>query len=379
MNRTTLEMKTTTEPASTLYLGLELSKKSWKLAFSAGGQKVRTVAVDGGDVAAVVRAGAVAKAKLGVPSDARMLSCYEAGRDGFWVHRALVAAGLQNLVVDPASIEVDRRQRRAKTDRLDATRLVQQLVRHDEHGDRMRAVRVPTPEQEDERRPERELGRLKKERGAHQARIRALLALHGVSVNTLRVGLEVMIERAMGADGKALPPHLVAELRREAQRLAMVRTQIRELEKARKAALKNPSGRAAEIAAKLMELRGIGFNVATLSAVEFFAWRSFQNAKQVGSCAGLTPTPFASGDVSREQGISKAGNRRVRAMMIEIAWQWLQRQPHSTLSRWYEQRFGGNGNRARRVGIVALARRLLVALWRWVDQGIKPDGALMKA
>lgn len=168
---TALDMKTTTTQAPTLYLALELSKRLWKLAFTAGGQKVRTATINGGDVAGVLRAVATAKEKLELPANARVLSCYEAGRDGFWIHRRLTKAGIENLVVDPASIEVDRRLRRAKTDRLDAAKLVQQLVRHDERGDRMRAVRVPTAEQEDARRPGRELERLKKEHAAHRARI----------------------------------------------------------------------------------------------------------------------------------------------------------------------------------------------------------------
>ncbi len=378
MNRTALEMQPTTNRNTTLYLALELSKATWKLAFSVGGQKVRTVNVPGGDVAGVVRATRAMKAKFGLHSDVRVLSCYEAGRDGFWIHRALVEAGFENIVVDPASIEVDRRQRRAKTDRLDATKLAHQLVRHIEFGDQMRAVRVPTPEQEDARRPERELERLKKERSAHQARIRALFALHGIDPKNIGSGMAMLIVKVRAENGKPLPPHLAAELRREAQRLEMVRAQILELERARKAALKKPSGRVAEIAAKLMRLKGIGVNVSTLCAVEFFAWREFKNRKQVGSCAGLTPTPYASGEVAREQGISKAGNRRVREMMIEIAWQWLQHQPHSTLSRWYEHRYARNGNRARRIGIVALARKLLVALWRYVEKDVRPDGALLK-
>ena len=379
MTRTALEMNTTTKQTSMLYLALELSKEAWKLAFSTGGQKVRTVTVHGGSVARVVRATAATTAKLGLPSDTPVLSCYEAGRDGFWIHRALLAEGFKNLVVDPASIEVDRRERRAKTDRLDATKLVLQLVRHDERGDRMRAVRVPTPEEEDSRRPGRELERLKKERSAHQARIRSLLTLHGIGATKLGSGFAALVTKMHTPNGGPLPAHLAAELRREAERLEVVREQIHELEKARSAAVHAGSGRAARLAASMMLLKGIGVNVATICADEFFAWRSFQSGKQVGSCAGLTPTPYDSGGSRHEQGISKAGNRRVRGIMIEIAWQWLRYQPQSALSRWYGERFGNNGGRARRVGIVALARKLLVALWRYVDQGIVPDGALMKA
>jgi transposase len=379
MPRTALDIQPTTNSKPTLYLAMELSKDSWKLAFSTGSQKVRTVAVHGGSIMGVVRAAAAAKVKLGLRSDVRVLSCYEAGRDGFWIHRALTVAGFENLVVDPSSIEVDRRERRAKTDRLDATKLVHQLVRHDERGDRMRAVHVPTPEEEDARRPGRELERLKKERSAHQARIRALLALHGINEAKLGAAFGALVSKVRGAAGQPLPPHLAAELRREADRLEVLRGQIKDLEHARAAALKVPTGRAAQMAASMMLLKGIGVNAATIYAFEFFSWRSFRNGKQVGACAGMTGTPYNSGGTSREQGISKAGNRRIRAIAIEIAWQWLRHQPQSRLSLWYAERFGNNGGRARRVGIVALARKLLVALWRYVDQGVIPDGALMKA
>lgn len=378
MDRTTL-VKDTTKAKATLYMAIELSKASWKLAFSNGGQKVRIVTVHGGSVAGVLEAVAAAKAKLGMPADARVLSCYEAGRDGFWIHRALVAGGVENLVVDAASIEVDRRKRRAKTDRLDATKLLQQLVRHDERGDRLRAVRVPTPAEEDARRPGRELERLKKERSGHQARIRALLALHGIGATKLGKGFGVLVSRMSQPNGEPLPRQLVAELCREAARLEMVRAQIAELEKCRGREVEARAGKAAQMAASLMLLKGIGVNAATITAYEFFSWREFKNGKQVGACAGLTGTPYDSGGTSREQGISKAGNRHVRAIIIEVAWQWLRYQPRSALSRWYAARFASGSGRSRRIGIVALARKLLVALWRYVDQGIIPDGALMKA
>jgi transposase len=377
--RTALDDQATTNSKQTLYLALELSKASWKLALTVGGQKVRTVAVHGGSVTGVLRAIADAKARLGLPAETRVLACYEAGRDGFWIHRRLVTAGIENLVVDPASIEVDRRERRAKTDRIDATKLVMQLVRHDERGDRLRVVRVPTPEQEDARRPARELERLKKERTGHQTRIRALLALHGIAETRLGRGFEKLVSRLHGPDGEPLPARLREELKREAERLELVREQVAELERARTAGLKAGQGAAAQVAARLMLLKAIGPNAATIFAVEMFAWRAFRNGKQVGAAAGMTGTPYDSGGTSREQGISKAGNRRVRAIAIEIAWRWLKLQPQSRLSRWYAERFAAGSGRARRVGIVALARKLLVALWRYVDQGIVPDGAMMKA
>lgn len=377
MSRSTLE-KRTTNPSPALYLAMELSKKTWKLAFSDGGQKVRTMAVHGGAVNAVLRSCTAMRAKFGLPSDAPVLSCYEAGRDGFWIHRALAAAGVTNLVVDPASIEVDRRERRAKTDRLDASKLVMQLVRHVERGDRMRAVRVPTPEEEDARRPGRELERLKKERTSHATRMKALLTLCGIDAARLSSSFGELVRAMRQANGAPLPRHLRDELAREAERLQLVRKQIAELERARSTQLRG-SSKAAQMAASLMLLKGIGPGAATTYAYEFFSWREFKNGRQVGAAAGMTGTPYDSGGSSREQGISKAGNRRVRAIAIQVAWQWLRNQPTSKLSRWYAERFASGGSRARRVGIVALGRKLLVALWRYVDQGVVPDGALMKA
>ena len=378
MNRTALE-KDTKNTQTTLYMAMEVSKASWKLGFSTNGTKVRVVTTHGGSVPSVVRAIAEAKVKLGLGKDVRVLSCYEAGRDGFWIHRALLAEGIENVVIDRSALEVDRRKKRAKTDRIDVTRMVLQLIRHDQYGDRLRIVRVPTPEEEDARRPIRELERLKKERSAHQARMRALLALHGVDQSKLSRGFGLLVPKILGKDGKPLPRYLVEELRRETERLELVRSQIVRMEKERAACLDKCSGKSAKMAAQLMQLRGIGANAATVTSYEFFSWRAFKNGKQVGSCAGLTGTPYDSGGSSREQGISKAGNKHVRAIIIEIAWQWLRYQEQSRLSKWYQSRFEGMGKRARRVGIVALARKLLVALWRYVDQGIIPDGALMKA
>jgi len=377
VSRSTLE-KRTTNPNPTLYLAMELSKQSWKLAFSDGGRKVRTAAVHGGAVNAVLRTCMSMKLKFGLPSDAPVLSCYEAGRDGFWIHRALTAAGVKNLVVDPASIEVDRRERRAKTDRLDAAKLVNQLMRHTERGDRMRAVRVPTPEEEDARRPGRELERLKKERTSHTTRMKALLALCGIDAAKLSSAFGQLVAVMRQANGTQLPPQLRDELSREAARLDLVRKQIAELERVRSRQLRGGS-KAAQMAASLMLLKGIGPGAAMTYAYEFFSWREFKNGKQVGAAAGMTGTPYDSGGSSREQGISKAGNRRVRAIAIQIAWQWLRNQPTSKLARWYMQKFASGGSRPRRIGIVALGRKLLVALWRYVDQGVVPEGALMKA
>jgi transposase len=361
-----------------LYVALELSGKSWKLAMTDGTVKIRMATVPTGAIAGVLFAAKKAKEKLGLEQAARIVSCYEAGRDGFWIHRALVAAGFENVVVDPSSIEVDRRQRRAKTDRLDAQKLVAQLVRHVERGDRFHVVRVPSVRDEDDRRLERELLRLKKERQAHVVRMLSLMALHGVcSKVTAHFGLLVGALRQ--PNGEPLPPALSAELKREADRLELVRTQIRALEKARRERIRARSTRAAQVAAMLTTLRGVGENSASILAHEFFGFRDFDNGRQVGACAGMVGAPYSSGNVDQEQGITKAGNRRVRATAIELAWAWLWYQPESALAQWYTRRFADQGGRMKRVGIVALARKLLVALWRYSKDGIIPDGAQLKA
>ena len=377
MSRTVPE-KITTKSGEVLCVGLELSSKNWKLAMTLDGVKVRMSTVAAGSVSEVARAVAKAKEKLGLRPDARIVSCYEAGRDGFWIHRELVKVGIENLVVDPSSIEVNRRQRRAKTDRLDAKKLAIQLLRHTEIGDRFSVVRVPSPEDEDARRPDRELLRLKKERQQHTARMMSLLNLQGVRC---AVGAEfgIVLDTLRQRDGEPLPPALLAELHREWDRLVLVRQQVKLLEKARHARIREKATLATQMAARLVLLKGVADNSASILCTEFFGFREFKNRRQVGACAGMVGTPFDSGYSDREQGISKAGNRRVRALAIELAWAWLWYQPESKLALWYTAKFGGHSSRMRRVGIVALARKLLVALWRFAEHGIIPEGAIMKA
>jgi transposase len=239
-------------------------------------------------------------------------------------------------------------------------------------------VHVPSAEDEDARRQVRELLRLKKERQAHVVRMKSLLALHGVRCK-VKVKFGVLLDTLRQADGRPLPPDLAAELKRESERLELVRRQVLQLEQQRRARIQEGKSRAAQVAARLMTLRGIADNAASIFACEFFGWRKFQNRRQVGASSGMVGAPYASGAVNQEQGITKAGNKRVRAISIELAWAWLRNQPDSALTRWYATRFGNHGGRMRRVGIVALARKLLVALWRYADQGIVPEGAQMKA
>ena len=361
-----------------LSVSLELSKKSWKLAFSDGSaRRPRVVTVPARDWDRFGQEVEKAKERFDLPSNASVRSCYEAGRDGFWIHRTLLHRGIQNIVVDPASIEVDRRKRRAKTDRLDALKLVAQLIRH-HRGERVwSVVRVPDVPDEDARHLHRDLDVLKAERRNHRMRIQSLLFTHGIDLKVGRKFLEALPGLRQW-DGQPLPTSLQARLVREYQRLQAVQEQIRELEKERKVLLATSRTKSVEQAKLMAQLCGIGTTSSWVFVMELFGWRQFANRRQVAGAVGLTPTPYQSGDSPREQGISKAGNPRVRTMMIEIAWSWLRYQPDSKLSKWFWERFGKGNARQRRVGIVALARRLLIDLWRLVEFGIVPDGARLK-
>jgi transposase len=361
-----------------LNVSLELSKKSWKLAFSDGGsRRPRVVTVPARDWERLEAEVAKAKARFGLTDDSPVRSCYEAGRDGFWIHRALLHRGIENIVVDPASIEVNRRRRRAKTDRLDAVKLVMQLIRH-HRGEKVWSVlRVPGVPDEDARQLHRDLDVLKEERRNHRMRIQSLLFTQGTDLKVGRKFLEIL-PRLRQWDGSPLPPSLQARLVREHQRLLKAEEQIRELEKERKTMLETSKTMPVEKAKLMAQLCGIGTTSSWVFVMEFFGWRHFRNRREVAGAAGLSPTPYQSGDSPREQGISKAGNPRVRTMMVEIAWSWLRYQPESKLSKWFWQRFGKGSARQGRVGIVALARRLLIDLWRLVEFGVVPDGARLK-
>jgi transposase len=368
MTPTTREM----DGSKVLFVALELASKTWKLAFARDLSSPRLRTIHASDMVAFEAEVVAAKAKLGIPPDARVSCCYEAGRDGFWLHRWLVAHGYENIVVDPASIEVERRQRRRKTDRLDAIKLVSRLARHSWGEKVWSVVRVPLPEMEDRRRLIRERERLVRERTQHQARLRGLLAGQGIQVKKL-----VDAPHAIRlCDGQPLPPRLANELRRELDRLNLVNRQLNEVDKALAQELAG-NDVVGERSQRVARLKAIGPVCSSVLALEFF-WRDFRNRRQIGAAVGLTGTPHQSGEMAHEQGVSKAGNRRVRAVIIEIAWVWLRYQPDSALSRWFHARFGTASGRMRRVGIVALARRLAIALWRFASQGIVPEGAIFK-
>lgn len=377
MNETTQSQYST---LSTLCVAFELSNKKWKLGFTIGlGQKPRERSIDAGDLLALEEEIRLAKKRFGLPADTRVLSCYEAGRDGFWIHRYLVAQGIENLVVDAASIEVPRRARRAKTDRMDVGKLLTMLIRYDCGEKKVwSVVNVPSVEAEDKRHLHRELATLKTDRTRHINRIKGLLVGQGVRLPVRDNFLEG-IESIRLWDGSPLPSGLRARVEQEYANLQFVQQQIKALEAERKQLIRTSNDPSVEKVRWLMRLKGIGENSAWLFVMEFFGWRQFRNRREVGALAGLTPTPYQSGDGSREQGISKAGNRPIRAMVIEIAWGWLRHQPQSELSRWFWERFGHGSKRMRKIGIVALARKLLVALWRYLEFGEVPAGAQLKA
>lgn len=318
-----------------------------------------------------------AKASLGLPADAPVRSCYEAGRDGFWVHRALSAHGIVNVVVDPSSMTVDRRARRAKTDRLDATALVIQL-QHAVAGDRRgwRELRVPSVEAEADRHVQREWETVREDRKRTRNRIQGLLATHGLVLPLTRHFLSY-VATARGWDGGALPAPLVDRLTREWAALQHSEARLLTLRRARLARVQVQGDRVAEQTQTLARLRGIATNGALTLTTELFAWRAFRNGRQIGAIVGLTPTPHRSDQIVIERGISGSGNRRVRAVSIQLAWSWLRRQPQSPLTQWFHRRFGTHP-RARRIGIVAVARKLLIALWRYLEYGVVPAGATFK-
>ena len=363
--------------APVLYLALDLGWREWKLAFTTGlGQPPRLKTINARSTTALLGQIKAAKKRFGLPEDAPVVCCYEAGRDGFWLHRFLLVQGIQNLVVDSSSIEVNRRQRRAKSDRLDAVKLVQQLIRwHNGEKKVWSVVHVPTVEQEDQRQLHRELIKLKADQTAQGNSIKGLLAGLGLCVKVDET-LPTQLENLRQWDGAKLPPALHQRLLREFQRWQLIDRQIRELEAERVAKIRDDKTPHVEKVRRFLNLRGIGDNGAWLLVYEFFAWRTIKNRREVGSLAGLTPTPYSSGESRREQGISKAGNRRVRWMMTELAWSWTRYQPQSELSQWYKKRFGGGNKRMRKVGIMALARKLLIALWKYVEGGEAPAGAM---
>ena len=366
-------------------LAIELSKKSWIVAVNTPlSDKISRYTLKPCDwkellkLSERIRTRAAGELKKRVD----VISCYEAGYDGFWLHRLLEARGIRNYVIDPASVQVDRLARRAKTDRVDVERLLRSLMAYLRGEPKVwSVVRVPSVSEEDDRRPHRERGRLIGERIQHVNRIKGLLAIHGIyDYQPLHRDRMQRLKGLQTADGHQLSPRLKAEIVRELQRLELLLGMINTIE-AERDAIASAKAKVEHSNAKkiqdLVKVKSIGPEFATALVSEVF-YRSFDNRKQLAGYLGLTPSHFQSGPMCRDQGISKAGNTKARTTMIELAWMWLQYQPGSALSVWFHNRVGKLKGRIRRITIVAVARKLLIALWRYLETGLVPDDAILK-
>ena len=367
----------------TIFVAIELSQKDWLVTLhSPDRDRLSRHKVGVGDGAELLslldRVRARAHRALGAMPG--VASCYEAGYDGFWLHRFLRAHGIESYVFDPASIAVEQRGRRAKSDRIDGEQLVRTLMAYLRGEPRVvRIVRVPSPDQEDARRASRERDRLVGEQTGHTNRIKALLRLHGFAVgNPRRRDWLKWLADQRDWQGQPVPPQMLAEIEREHARLMLVREQL--------AALENPLAQAQTTSAAvemgrrqemLFRLKSLGPAFTTSLTSEVF-YKDFSNGRQVGSYFGLAPSPWKSGGTDREQGISKAGNPRARHKAIELAWLWVRHQPDSALTQWFRERTRNVSKRIKRIAIVALARKLMVALWRFLTTGVVPTGAKLK-
>jgi transposase len=368
---------------NTVHVAIELAVSSWLVAARLpGAEKVRLHRIEGGDTAAllalIAELRSSASRKLG--GVAEVACCFEAGRDGFWLQRLLAAHGIAAHVLEPASVLVNRRARRAKTDRLDAEGMLRVLAAW-LGGDRQvcSMVRVPTPEEEDAKRPHREREHLVQEKLRLVNRIEALLFTQGIRARPSLRSWERDLAELRTGDGRALPPLLRAELDRLRRRLVLILELIRETETERAEALAAAADDAtARKITALQRIRGVGANFAAVLGREVF-YRSFANRRQLASYVGIAPTPHQSGGTDRDRSISRAGNARARTTLIQLAWLWLRYQPGSALATWFRERVGALQGRTRRIAIVAMARRLLVALWRYVETGVMPDGTAVRA
>jgi transposase len=368
-----------------IFVSLELSRSTWVITSLApgGGEKMSKHAVPSGDIAALLArlSQLKEKARLRTGQVFPIIVIQEAGLDGFWIHRVLQQEGIESYVVDPASIATSRRRRRAKTDRIDGEALVRALLAYKRGEPRVCAmVQAPTPQEEDRRRISRERETLTAERVQHVNRIKGLLFAQGIGdYEPLHRNRRERLEELITGDGRPLPECLKAQIRRELDRLELVIEQVKAVEAERDAVLAQAqaSPGVPAPAALLLALRGIGPEAAATLWTEGL-FRTFNNRKQVAAYAGLAPTPWQSGSVHREQGVSKAGNPRLRTIMIQIAWLWLRHQPQSALTLWFRERIKRTGGRLGKTMIIALARKLLVALWKYATAGVLIEGAVLK-
>lgn len=361
-----------------LYVAFELGSTQWTLGFAtAPAERPRLRTIKAGDLAVLDREILTAKVRLGLPVEAAVQSCYEAGRDGFWLHRWLEAQGIANVVVESSSIEVNRRARRAKTDRLDVGRLLSLLMRWAQ-GERKvwSVVRVPSAAAEAARQLTREIDTVKADRKRVRNRLQGLLTAQGMRV-PLGARFGAQLAEARTGDGQPLAPAHVARLTREWAHLQTIDARLQELTALRDAAVAADTDLVATVARKLCTMKGVASTSAAVLSAELFGTRVFRNGRELGALTGLVPVPYRSDQMVHDQGISKAGRAELRALAMQLAWLWVRWQPESALTQWFQRRFG-SGARSRRIGIVALARKLLIALWRYVTADVIPEGAVLK-
>ena len=379
MTRSHEHTAATSTDSNALLMAFELGDRTWKLGFTTGrAQAPRIRQIPAGAIDRVLEEIARAKQRLHLSSEAPVMSCYEAGRDGFWLHRFLVTRGVTNYVVDSSSIEVPRRSRRAKTDRLDLLGLLRLLARY--RGGEWRAwrvVRVPTVAEEDARHLHRAYESLQQDRTRLINRLKGLLITQGVRV-PITEAFTQRLETLRLWDGAPVPPGLKQRLTRVADQLVVLNQQLAELTRARAALPIDAETAAGRCVARLPRLCGVGPISAWVFATEIFGWRQIANGRQLGSLVGLVPAPFQSGERTTDRGITRAGNKHVRRLIVQLAWGWIRYQPKSPLTLWFQRRFAKGSSRLRRIGIVAVARKLLIALWRYVDRNERPEGAIVK-
>jgi transposase len=369
----------TTNNTSTLYVALELGCDKWVLASATqAAEKPRFRTVAARNLAALNEEIAKAKARFGLPADAPVCTCYEAGRDAFWLHRALTKIGITNVVVDASSIEVNRRQKQIKSDPVDAGKLVNMLCRY-HAGERKvwSVVNVPSVQDEDGRQLHRGMKDVQRQKTECSNRIKGLLASQGLTA-AVDANFRTTLTKLRDWADQPVPAGMQTRLLQEYAVWETLHRQERDAANEQERQLRESHERQQEMMRRLMGLKAVGARTAWILVMELFSWRAIKNGKELGALVGLTPVPYDSGKSKREQGISKAGNKHVRSLMVEAAWLWLRWQPGSALSQWYQRRFGPGNKRARKVGIVALARKLLIALWRLVDHGELPEGAQEK-
>jgi transposase len=372
-------MTSTTTTTGTLYIALELGWDKWLIACATqAAEKPRLRSLPARDLTRLQAEIAKAKQRFGLPADAPVCTCFEAGRDGFWLHRALTSMGISNVVVDSGAIEVNRRRKHVKSDPVDAGKLLILLCRY--HGGERKVwsvVNVPTVADEDRRQLHRGLKDLQRQQTACSNRIKGLLASLGLEA-PVDADFRTALAQLRDWAGQPVPAGLQQRVLQEFAVWEALHRQVRDAANEQERRLREGQEPYLEQVRRLMGLKAVGVRSAWILVVELFAWRGIRNGKELGSLVGLTPTPYHSGKSEREQGISKAGNKHVRGLIVELAWLWLRWQPGSALSQWYERRFGSGNKRARKVGIVALARKLLIALWRYLEQGELPEGAVEK-